>query len=152
MTFGELMGSLTPEMLKPYGMTMYRLRDGAKQMDDAAPVVSRCEMELYRELSDKFVQQLRGIREYGERIAKRLEIQRTQGCPAISTWNPNIILGKALVWAYCYVTGNEPDFMKFFNRKLSEAQPHVVTGVKPSVGTDVGFDNPAEQQAAQIFQ
>ena len=145
MTFGEFMDFLTPEMLKPCGVTMYRLRDGAQQMDDVAPVGSHCEMELFQKLYDDHVRELRGIREYGERIAKRLEIQRTQGHPAISTWDPNIIPGKAIVWAYLFVSGNEQDFMTFFNRKLGEAKPYVVANVKPLVGTDASSDDPAEQ-------
>lgn len=145
LTFAELMDGLTPEMLKPYGVVMCRLRDGAQQMDGAPPVVSHYEMELYQGLCDRHDRQLRGVREYGERIAKRLEIQRTHGHPAISTWDPNIIPGKAIVWAYLYVTGNEQDFMTFFNRKLGEAKPHAATGAKPLVGTDAGSDDPAEQ-------
>lgn len=152
LTFGEFMDFLTPEMLNPYGVVMYRLRDGAQQMDGAAPVVSHCEMELFQKLCDDHIRELRGIREYGERIAKRLEAQRRNGHPAISTWDPNIIPGKAIVWAYLYVTGNEPDFTTFFNRKLGEAQPHASTGAKPLVGADAGSDDPAERQAEQAFQ
>ena len=152
MTFGEFMDFLTPEMLKSYGVSMYRLRDGAQQMDDAAPVVSHCEMELFQKLCDDHIRELRGIREYGERIAKCLEFQRTHGHPAISTWDPVLIPGRALAWAYYYVTGNEQDFMTFFNRKLGEAQPHAAPGAKPLVGTDAGSDDPAGQQAAQVFQ
>lgn len=151
LTFGEFMDYLTPEMLEPYGVVMYRLRDGAQQMDGAAPVVSHCEMELFQKLCDDHIRELRGIREYGERIAKCLEFQRTHGHPAISTWDPVLIPGRALAWAYYYVTGNEQDFMTFFNRKLGEAQPHAAPGAKPLVGTDAGSDDPAGQQAAQVF-
>lgn len=126
LTFAELMDGLTPEMLKPYGVVMYRLRDGAQQMDDAAPVVSHCEMERFQKLCDDHIRELRGIREYGERIAMRLEFQRRNGHPAISTCDPNIIPGKAIVCAYLFVTGEEQDFMTFFNRKLGEAKPHVI--------------------------
>ena len=152
MTFGEFMDYLTPEMLEPYGVVMYRLRDGAQQMDGAAPLVSHCEMELFQKLCDDHIRELRGIREYGERIAKRLETQRTHGHPAISTWDSNTILGKAIVWACLFVNGGESDFMTFFNRKLGEAKPHAATGVKPLVGTDAGSDDPAERQATQAFQ
>ena len=152
LTFGELMGSLTPEMLKPYGVTMYRLRDGAKQMDGAAPVVSAREMGLYQGLRDGYAQQLRDLREYGERIARRLEAQRRGGHPAISTWDPNIIPGRAIAWAYLYVTGNERDLTTFFNRKLQEAKPHAVAGAGVPAGADPVEDDSAGQRAGQEYQ
>ena len=152
LTFEELMSNLTPEMLAPYGVSMYRVRDEAQQMDNAAPVVSRYEMELYQGITDKHNRQFCALRDYGERIAKRLEAQRLRGHPAISTWNPNLIPGRAIAWAYLFITGSEQNFEKFFNRKLQEAKPHTVTGVNPPAGTGEVCGSPEEQQAEQAFQ
>ena len=127
LSFNRLMDILTPEMLEPYDVTMYFPQDDAEQMDNAPPVVRQCEMELYRELCDKHHQQLRDIKEYGERIAKRLEALRLSGHPAISTWAPEIIPGKALSWAYQYIIGAECSFKAFLDRKIQEAKPHGAT-------------------------
>ena len=127
LTFGELMEIITPEMLAPYDLIMERLRDSAEQMDNAPPVVSRCEMELYREFCDRYNQRLRDLKDYAESIARQLETLRLSGHTAISTWAAEIIPERSISWAYQYVTGKECAFQTFIERKIKEAKPHGAT-------------------------
>ena len=109
------------------------------------PVASRYELDLYREIYDKSIKQLRDQRAYAERIARRLESVKAQGHPVISTWDSKTISIKSVLWSFMFVRGEENDFVKFFDRKVQEAKPLAGSEAKPLVGTDAGSDDPAEQ-------
>ena len=148
LTFEQLMERLTPEMLRPYGITLFWPRENVKQVDGKYPVASRYELDLYREIYDKSIKQVRDQRTYAERIARRLESVKAQGHPVISTWDSKTISIKSVLWSFMFVRGEENDFVKFFDRKVQEAKPLAGSEAKPLVGTDAGSDDPVEQ----VFQ
>lgn len=139
------MQKLTPGKKRP--------NDIAIQADNAAPVIGPYELDTYRESVNKGYCQVKNVCRAAERIARRLEFQRTHDHPAISTtWAPNVISAKAIVWADQFVNGSEPDLVKFLDKKLQEAKPHSNSKGQPPVDADASDDVPDGQCAEQIFQ
>lgn len=124
LTFEVFLSNLTPEMLAPYGVTVYRPREDAKHKDDMDLVVSQCEIETYRNFCDAHKRQFLDMKDLARRIVKRLEALRLDGHLVISTWTTETILEKSISWAYQYVTSEECDFSAFLERKIQEAKPH----------------------------
>lgn len=150
LTFAQLMEYITPEMLDPYGITVLWPNSTAISMDDAPPIINRYEMETYRETINYVYSRTKKVCKTAEQIAKRLETQRKQGHPAISTWAPDIISVKAVTWADQFVHGSETDLSKFFQKKLQEAKPHPNNGQAPDM--DAANDAPEGQCEEQTSQ
>lgn len=152
LSFDQLMDNITLEMLSPYGMSMIRPNDIAIQADNTAPVIGPYELETYQESINNGYYQVKKVCKTAERIARRLESQRRHDHPVVSTWAPDIISTKAIVWADQFVNGNEPDFVKFFEKKLQEAKPHSNDKDQPPVDTGTSNDAPDGQCTEQISQ
>lgn len=148
----QLIEHIKPEILASYGMTMVWPNDIAIQADNAAPIISPYELDAYRESVNKGYCQVKNVCRAAERIARRLEFQRTHDHPAISTWPPNIISTKAIVWADQYVNGNEPDLVKFFEKKLQEAKPRSNDNSRYPADAGTSNGGPVGQCAEQIPQ
>lgn len=150
LTFAQLMDIITPEMLKSYGITALWPNELAIPMDDAPPIIGRYELKTYQKVINYVYSRTKEVCYIAERIAKRLETQRRQGHPAISTWAPDIISVKAITWADQFVHGSETDLSKFFQKKLQEAKPHPNNGQAPDMGA--ANDDPEGQCEEQTPQ
>ena len=151
LTFAQFMDVITPEMLAPYGITVLWPNELAIPMDGARPIIGRYELETYRDAINYGYSKTKEVCYIAERIAKRLETQRRQGHPAISTWAPDIISVKAVTWADQFVHGSETDFFKFFKKKLQDAKPHPVKDQTPA-DMDAANDDPEGQCEEQTSQ
>lgn len=125
LTFGELMDSLTPEMLAPYGANILRSSVEAIPMERNATVIGRYEMDSFWLLQQDTERRIRKMRDYALRFAQKLEKERANGHPIISTWNSPAISGFAVAWAEQFAWGDEKDSSKFFKRQLEGAKPVV---------------------------
>lgn len=124
MSFGQIMGCITPEMLEPYGVTMLRLDDMAVQTDQMPPLVTRYELETIRAVRRLERRHAREVVDFAERAARRLETQRARKNPGVSNWGPEQVAVKAASWASQYVMlEGKKDFARFFNQKLRETLP-----------------------------
>lgn len=134
LTFGELMDSLTPEMLAPYGANILRSSVEAIPMDRDATVIGRYEMNSFflfqqdteqriRKMRQDTNQRIRKMRDCALRFAQKLEKEKSNGHPIISAWDSSVISGFAVAWAEQFAWGDEKDSSKFFKRQLEEAKP-----------------------------
>ena len=141
LSFDQLMEVITPQMLAPHGMSMIRPYNEVVRLDNAPPVVGSYELETYQEARHAGDYNTRWVCEISQQFARRLETQRKNGHPAISTWAPDIISVKAVTWAGQFVvTGKENwESSDFFKKKLQEAKPH--TNNNAQTPADTGEDD-----------
>ena len=124
MSFAQIMEHITPEMLAPYGVTMIRPEDVAIQTDQLSPLVTRYELESIRDIRSAEWYRGRRVVEYAARAAKRLEKQKANQHPIISTWDSERISMKATSWACQFMMDGEKNFAKFFDKKLKDLLSH----------------------------
>lgn len=93
--FGQIMDIITPEMLVPYGLTMKRIGEMAIQTDQLPPLVSRYELRTIRDARRAEKRRAREVVDYAERAAGRLETQKANQHPVVSTWGSEKISIKA---------------------------------------------------------
>lgn len=96
LTFGELMDSLTPEMLAPYGANILRSSVEAIPVDRDATVIGRYEINSFFLFQQDTQRRIRRMRDYALRFARRLEKEKANGHPVISTWNSLVISSSAV--------------------------------------------------------
>lgn len=124
MSFAQAMEYVTPEMLAPYGVTMIRSTDAAIQTDQLPPLVSRFELETIREVRKDERRRALAVVEYAERAARRLETQKANQHPVVSTWGSEKISARAASWACQFVVGKEKDFGEFVEKRLNRMLTH----------------------------
>ena len=113
LTYGELFEYLTPEKLDPHGMQILWPDREAVQLADGRKIVSSYEIQSHLEAQiqerEREYQREKQVKEIAGRYARRLEHLRDTGHPVISTWAPDVIVNRAITWAYLYVrsTGKE---------------------------------------------
>ena len=124
MSFAQAMEYVTPEMLAPYGVTMIRSTDAAIQTDQLPPLVNRYELETIRDVRKNERRRALAVVEYAERAARRLETQRANQHPVVSTWGSEKISERAASWAWQFVVGKEKDFGEFVEKRLNRMLTH----------------------------
>lgn len=124
LSFGQIMEIITPEMLVPYGLTMKRIDEMAVQTDQMPPLVSQYELKTIRDARRAEKRRARDVVDYAERAARRLETQKANHHPVVSTWGSERISARAASWAWQFVTGEEKDFAKFIEKRLQAIRTH----------------------------
>lgn len=123
-----LMEALTPELLAPYNVVLLRPTREAVKLDNKPPVIGAFETESWRAAILRHTSYKISAREYAERIAKRLEQEKANGHPAVSTWGYAGICRRSVTWACDFVEkyGAERGSVKFddfMQHQLEVAKP-----------------------------
>ena len=123
-----LMDALTQNMLTPYGVFMLRPTRESVKLDNKPPVIGALEAESWRRASLKHTSYKISVREYAERIVKRLEQEKANGHPAVSTWGYAGICKRSVTWACNFVEEYGPErgnvkFDAFMQAQLEAAKP-----------------------------
>lgn len=128
-TQSELMEALTPEILEPHKVVLLRPSREAVELDNKPPVIGALEAESWRRASLKHTSYKISVREYAERIVKRLEQEKANGHPAVSTWGYAGICKRSVTWACNFVEEYGPErgsvkFDAFMQHQLEVAKPN----------------------------
>lgn len=123
LTFAQFMEQITPEMLERHQIRLLWPCKNVIQMDEQPPIISRYELQERRLARSDEWTRMRKMRDIAKRFARRLETQRANGHPVISTWGTGRISSTAIAWAVRFFTDQEPDINEFFEQRLWEAQP-----------------------------
>lgn len=123
-----LMEALTPELLAPYKVVLLRPTREAIKLDNKPPVIGALEAESWRAAILRHTSYKISAREYAERIAQRLEREKANGHPAVSTWSYAGICRRSVTWACNFVEeyGAERGSVKFdafMQHQLEVAKP-----------------------------
>ena len=124
----ELMEALTPELLAPYNVALLRPTREAVKLDNRPPVIGALEAESWRGAAVKHTSYKIDVRDYAERIVKRLEQEKANGHPAVSTWGYAGICRRSVTWASDFVEKYGPErsnvkFDAFMQAQLEAAKP-----------------------------
>ena len=124
----ELMEALTPELLAPYNVALLRPTREAVKLDNRPPVIGALEAESWRGAAVKHTSYKIDVRDYAERIVKRLEREKANGHPAVSTWGYAGICRRSVTWASDFVEKYGPErsnvkFDAFMQAQLEAAKP-----------------------------
>lgn len=124
----ELMEALTPELLSPYNVALLRPTREAVKLDNRPPVIGALEAESWRGAAVKHTSYKIDVRDYAERIVKRLEREKANGHPAVSTWGYAGICRRSVTWASDFVEKYGPErsnvkFDAFMQAQLEAAKP-----------------------------
>lgn len=145
LTFAQFMERITPEILAHHQIQLVWPSRDVIQMDEQPPIVSSYELQERRSVRLDERIRLGRMRDAAERFARRLERQRANGHPAISTWETDRISGTAVAWAGQFVTDPELDMNKFFEQQLRKAKPsRRGTSKLPKADADTSGANAAE--------
>lgn len=123
-----LMEALTPELLAPYKVVLLRPTREAIKLDNKPPVIGALEAESWRAAILRHTSYKISARECAERIAQRLEREKANGHPAVSTWSYAGICRRSVTWACNFVEeyGAERGSVKFdtfMQHQLEVAKP-----------------------------
>lgn len=124
----ELMEALTPELLAPYKVVLLRPTREAVKLDNKPPVIGALEAASWRGAAVKHTSYKIDVRDYAERIVKRLEREKANGHPAVSTWGYAGICRRSVTWASDFVEKYGPErstvkFDAFLQSQLAAAKP-----------------------------
>ena len=124
----ELMEALTPELLAPYNVALLRPTREAVKLDNRPPVIGALEAESWRTAILRHTSYKISARDYAERIVKRLEREKANGHPAVSTWGYAGICRRSVTWASDFVEKYGPErsnvkFDAFMQAQLEAAKP-----------------------------
>lgn len=124
----SLMEALTQEMLTPYDVFMLRPTRESVKLDNKPPVIGALEAESWRTAILRHTSYKISARDYAERIAKRLEREKANGHPAVSTWSYAGICRRSVTWASDFVEKYGPErrnvkFDAFMQAQLEAAKP-----------------------------
>lgn len=107
LTYGELFEHLSPELLAPLGMQIVWPDREAVHLADDRQIVSCYEIQSHLEARarkrQRECQREKRVKETAERYARKLEHLKASAHPAISTWAPDVIVSRAISWAYQFV-------------------------------------------------
>ena len=123
-----LMEALTPELLAPYKVVLLRPTREAVKLDNKPPVIGALEAASWRTAILRHTSYKIDVRDYAERIVKRLEREKANGHPAVSTWGYAGICRRSVTWACDFVEkyGAERGSVKFdafMQAQLEAAKP-----------------------------
>lgn len=145
LTFAQFMERIKPEILARHQIQLIWPNRDAIQMDEQPPIVSRYELQERRSVRIDERIRLGRMRDAAERFVRRLERQRANGHPAISTWETDRISGTAVAWAGQFAADPELDMNKFFQQQLRKAKPSRRGAFKlPEADADASDTNAAE--------
>ena len=124
----ELMETLTPELLAPYKVVLLRPTREAVKLDNQPPVIGALEAASWRGAILRHTSYKIDVRDYAERIVKRLEREKANGHPAVSTWGYVGICRRSVTWASDFVEKYGPErsavkFDAFLQSQLTAAKP-----------------------------
>lgn len=117
LTFDEFLKCLPPEKLAPYNVKIYWLDREAKR-PDSEMIIDRYELKSYLTAMEHNEECIRKTRDVSKRYVRCMERLKADGHPLISTWDSAQVSDRALSWAWQFTRSGNPDFIKFFKKKL----------------------------------
>lgn len=118
LSFDEFLKCLPPEKLKPYNVRILWIDREAKRPNSEI-IIDRYELKGYLTAMEHNEECIRKTRDVSERYVRCMERLKADGHPLISTWDSAQVADRALSWAWQFARSGNPDFVKFFKKKLA---------------------------------
>lgn len=126
----QLLRNTPSELFAKHGVTLTWLSEKVVSADQETKVVGKYELDTYYNTVNMYSDKFRRLYDSAKKIVYRLEKQRANNHPVISTWSAGKIAAKALMWSREF-TG-EKNYLHeldiFFQKKLDQVTADTAGG------------------------